>query len=169
MRIPREYQKTKGGNSMFKNMFSKLSSCCHNARNNKSFKTLLARLKIQGRKKPRIIDAGLTITGEIVSTEPIMINGYFSGSISSGIDLIVGKTGKVKTMLVQMGYVDIDGEFEGDIEGAKQVSVKGTVRGNIQAERVSITGSGNVRGTIKTEQFRVSQGGHLEGGCTIGA
>lgn len=137
-------------------------------KDSRAFRTMLARLKIQGRKEPRVIDAGLTITGEIVSKEPVMINGSFSGSISTGIDLIIGKTGRVKTTLVEMGYVDVDGEFDGDIEGAKQVSVRGSVRGNIQADRLIITGSGCVLGMVSTKQFRVAEGGRLEGACTIG-
>jgi cytoskeletal protein CcmA (bactofilin family) len=153
---------------MLKAMFSKMS--CFNSlpRNNKPFMMLLERLKIQGRKQPLIIDAGLNITGEIVSMGPVMINGSFSGCINSSIDLIIGKTGKAEATLVQMDYVDIDGELEGDIEGAKQVSVRGNVRGNIQADRVIIANSGNVVGSVKTGQFRVAQGGRLEGGCIIG-
>jgi cytoskeletal protein CcmA (bactofilin family) len=136
-------------------------------RKTKDFAKMLYQLKVQGRKAPKVIDNGIIIKGDI-EADSVMINCSFSGSISSKADLIVGKNGHVKSTLVDMGYLDIEGVFEGDIQGAKQVQVKGTVVGNITAERLIINGTGCVNGQVSVKQFRVAEGGKLEGGCAIG-
>ncbi|HET19866.1 MAG TPA: polymer-forming cytoskeletal protein [Chromatiales bacterium] len=113
--------------------------------------------------------------------------GFFGGNGASG-DAGDGKTilargCSLRGELISQGAVHVDGEFEGSILGASNVSigVNGRVNGLIRSRSLIISGEfegeiqcaslelmqqAKVRGDVRCEQMTVEKGGVLEGRCT---
>ncbi|MDR0930239.1 MAG: polymer-forming cytoskeletal protein [Clostridiales bacterium] len=97
------------------------------------------------------IEKNTTITGDILSTSSIKIDGKVSGNISTVADCFIGESGLIA----------------GDIR-AKDVVNSGCVRGNIDAnETITLSSTGRIDGDIKTTGFIVDIGSHFSGKCTI--
>ena len=90
-----------------------------------------------------------------------------SGSISG--EGIIRLDGKVLGEEVRHGEVIVgeSGEINSDIT-AKQVTVAGLVKGNIQAEgKVEIVGTGKIIGNIRAANLVISEGALFQGSCDM--
>lgn len=101
---------------------------------------------IQGRVTS-IIGEGTSWKGEITGKGGIRIEGLFEGKIDLEGLIIIGRTGRVESELIK----------------ADTVIVGGSVRSDIQAEKVEIRSTGKVWGNVKTARFTTEEGAYLRG------
>ncbi len=98
-----------------------------------------------------LIGEGSVFDGRFYINGSLQVDGRFEGEIKTKDQLIVGKTGKVKTDIV-----------------AKRVIVGGTVIGNIDAEEeVHLLSTGRVLGNIRAPKINIEEGVVVEGEITI--
>lgn len=98
-------------------------------------------------KLDTIIGQGATINGAIKTEGTLRVDGKIEGEITSTGDLIIGETGLVTANVV-----------------AQNVSVAGTVKGNIKASgKLDLLASGRIHGDICVNDLAVSQGAILQG------
>ena len=101
---------------------------------------------IQGRVTS-IIGEGTSWKGEFSGRGGIRIEGLFEGTIDLDGLIIIGRTGRVESELIK----------------AETVIVGGSVRSDIQAERVEIRSTGKVWGNVTTTRFTTEEGAYLRG------
>lgn len=97
-----------------------------------------------------LIGPTITIKGDIVGEENLIIEGRVEGSITlKSKDLTVGQSGRVIAN-VKANVVRIDGELRGDITGIEKVilSKTGKVQGNIVGPRVTLEDGAKFKGSI---------------------
>ena len=85
------------------------------------------------------IDEGSEIEGKYTFHGTVMLNGKFSGEISSGDTLIIGEKGSVNAT-VRAGVVLISGEVIGNVFATERVELRGTARvyGDVEAPVVVV-------------------------------
>ncbi len=89
--------------------------------------------------------------GELKCNGGIRIDGVFRGSMETMGNVIIGEAAKV----------------EADI-AARNVSVAGSVKGNIKAAgRLEILSTGQLWGDIEVESFLIDEGGFFNGSSTM--
>ena len=94
------------------------------------------------------IGATISIKGDLVGNEDIVIMGRIEGSVVLNDNDVV---------------VDQSGQLEGNVI-AKQVMVRGRVNGEIQGhEKVTIAAAGSVQGTIAAPRVVLEDGGKFKG------
>ena len=94
-----------------------------------------------------IIGKTLSITGEIISNEEVIIEGKIDGKINAKNRVIVGKTGMVNA--------DID---------ARELVVEGRVNGNVKlTQRIEIVPEGVLRGNINSSKVVLAEGSIFKG------
>lgn len=98
-----------------------------------------------------VIGPGLHYTGALSGNSGVRIEGSFDGSIEIGGALIIAEGARVNADTIQAGVV----------------SVAGTVKGNIVAEKVEILSTGRVYGDLKTGSFASEEGAFLRGQITM--
>lgn len=91
------------------------------------------------------IGAGLTITGNLVSTGELQIAGTIQGDIQ-GVHILIVDTARIT----------------GAITG-QDVIVHGVVMGSIRSERVVLAASCKVEGDVFHEALTIEQGAYFEG------
>lgn len=96
---------------------------------------------------PSIISADLAVTGTLVSTGDIQIDGKVDGDVRSA-GLVVG----------EKAYI------HGDIM-AEEITIRGRVEGGIRAHKVLLANTCHVEGNILHEAFAVETGAFFEGNC----
>ncbi|MCS6909868.1 MAG: polymer-forming cytoskeletal protein [Anaerolineales bacterium] len=115
-------------------------------------------------------------------------NGYFNGGGNghhAAIESVIGPGINWKGDLTGAGGLRIEGSFEGNIkitgplvvaEGAKvtaetiyasAVSVAGTIKANIVADKVELLSTGRVYGDLTTSAFASEEGAFLRGQITM--
>jgi cytoskeletal protein CcmA (bactofilin family) len=94
-----------------------------------------------------ILGEGTSWKGEITGKGGIRIEGLFEGKIDLDGLIIVGQTGRVESELIK----------------ADTVIVGGSVRSNIEANRVEIRSTGKVWGDVKAARFTTEEGAYLRG------
>lgn len=99
------------------------------------------------RAAPSIISTDLAISGTLVSTGDIQIDGKIEGDIRTQ-SLTVGEK------------AFIHGEIVGE-----EIVVRGKVVGTIRAKRVTLSSTCHVEGTILHEALAVEAGAFFEGQC----
>ena len=98
-----------------------------------------------------LIGEGSVFDGKFYINGSLQVDGRFEGEIKTEDQLIVGRTGKVKTDIV-----------------AKRVIVGGTVIGNIDAEEeVTLLSTGRILGNIKAPKVNIEEGVIIEGEVSI--
>jgi cytoskeletal protein CcmA (bactofilin family) len=100
-----------------------------------------------------IIGPSITIKGELIGAEDLLIQGRVEGRIDlRKHNITVGKSGRVKADLFGLS-ITVEGEVEGNLFGAEQVVVRqsGVVQGNITAPRVSLEDGSKFKGSIDME------------------
>lgn len=101
----------------------------------------------QRQSVPSIISADLTLTGTVVSSGDVQIDGRIEGDVRVGA-LVLGETAELK----------------GDIY-AEEVVIRGRVEGGIRARRVQLCASAHVEGNILHQALSVESGAFFEGNC----
>jgi cytoskeletal protein CcmA (bactofilin family) len=96
---------------------------------------------------PSIISADLTVTGTLVSSGDIQIDGIVEGDVRS-VGLVIGERA----------------EIHGEIL-AEDLTVRGRVMGRIRARKVQLAATSHVEGDILHEAFAVEAGAFFEGNC----
>lgn len=97
------------------------------------------------------VDEGSEIEGKYTFRGTVMLNGRFTGEISTADTLIVGDKGVVKAT-VHVGSLVVSGE------------VVGTV---VASDRVELRAGGRLFGDVDTPVLVVDEGGMLEGQCRM--
>jgi len=99
---------------------------------------------------PAVLGRDVTITGEIRSHEPLIIEGEVDGSIDvAGHLLTIAPNGSVRAN-VKATEIDIRGSLEGTVHGAEKISIRNGAQfvGNIHAHRLVIEDGGTIRGKV---------------------
>lgn len=94
-----------------------------------------------------ILGEGTSWKGEITGKGGFRIEGLFEGKIDLEGLIIVGRTGRVESELIK----------------ADTVIIGGSVRSDIEANRVEIRSTGKVWGDVKTVRFTTEEGAYLRG------
>ena len=98
-----------------------------------------------------VIDAHMSIAGEIQTEGTVRVDGRVEGSRHRADTLIIGK----------------DGTIGGDVE-AREVVVGGIVRGNLVVTgRVEVQSSATVQGDIRAAAVLLHEGGTVQGHLMI--
>lgn len=98
-----------------------------------------------------IIDAPMTVHGDIESDGSLRIDGRLEGSILRADVVVVGK----------------DASIVGDVT-AREIIIGGSVHGNIRASgRVELENSALVEGDIDAAVIRIHEGGTVQGKLAI--
>jgi cytoskeletal protein CcmA (bactofilin family) len=107
----------------------------------------VANKRPQRQSVPSIISADLALTGTVVSSGDVQIDGRVEGDVRVGA-LVIGETAELK----------------GDIY-AEEVVIRGRVEGGIWARRVQLCASAHVEGNILHQALSVESGAFFEGNC----
>lgn len=97
------------------------------------------------RSGPSIISADVKMTGKLVSTGELDINGQIEGDVRASA-LTVGETGAIKGEVI-----------------AESVVVRGTVEGRIRARKVQLCSGAKVRGDIFHASLAIEPNAIFEG------
>lgn len=106
---------------------------------------MVKRAPVAARSGPSIISADVKMTGTIVSTGEIDINGQIEGDVRASA-LTVGETGAVKGEVI-----------------AESVVVRGTVEGRIRGRKVQLCTGAKVRGDIFHASLAIEPNAIFEG------
>jgi len=98
-----------------------------------------------------VLGPGLTWRGDLSGTGGIRIEGAFDGDIHLHGLVVIGEQGRVTCDDIQ----------------AVTVVVSGSVKGNIQAQRLEIMGTGRVWGDVTTVALSTEEGAFLRGQITM--
>jgi cytoskeletal protein CcmA (bactofilin family) len=105
---------------------------------------------LQAREPQAIIGATISIKGDLLGEEDLLIEGRLEGKIESRRHSVtIGKNGRIKGDIYAR-VVTVEGTVEGNLYGEEQMTVRqsGTVRGNIVAPRVALEDGSNFKGSI---------------------
>ena len=110
------------------------------------------------------IDEGSEIEGKYTFHGTVMLNGKFSGEISSGDTLIIGEKGIVNAT-VRAGVVLISGEVIGNVFATERVELRGTARvyGDVEAPVVVVEEGVLFEGRCKNTTTRSADLGSADG------
>jgi len=100
------------------------------------------------------IGKSLFVRGDVISSEDLVIDGTFEGTIEVGDHaLTIGPAAEVKADLV-----------------AKIITIHGAVVGNVTArERLDLQASASVDGNVKAPRFAMADGATLRGSVVTGS
>jgi cytoskeletal protein CcmA (bactofilin family) len=93
-----------------------------------------------------VIGPTTNVEGAVQNDGGLRVEGIFEGSVETGGNLIVSEEAKVVADIV-----------------AYNVSVAGSIKGNIKANRVEVLSTGRVWGDITVKSFLVDEGGFIRG------
>jgi cytoskeletal protein CcmA (bactofilin family) len=97
-----------------------------------------------------ILGKDVTVTGEIRSHEPLIIEGEVEGTIDvAGHLLTIAPDGKVRAS-VTAKEIDVHGSLQGNVEGADKIYIRNGARfvGDIHARGIVIEDGGFIRGKV---------------------
>jgi len=99
--------------------------------------------------KESLIASGLTIEGKINGKGHVRVAGKFKGDVHVEGDLHIDTDAKVEGQ-VKAGEVIVNGELQGNIEGAKHVDLKqgGIITGDIKAGTLTVAAGARMRGNV---------------------
>ena len=93
-----------------------------------------------------VIGPTTNFKGSVQNDGGLRVEGVLEGTVETGGNLIIGEEAKVMADVV-----------------AYNVSVAGSVKGNIKANRVEVLSTGRVWGDITVKSFLVDEGGFISG------
>jgi cytoskeletal protein CcmA (bactofilin family) len=97
------------------------------------------------------IGTSMSIKGEIISREELVVDGEVEGSMQSQSLLTVGPNGKVRANIK-----------------AQEVAIYGSVRGNVEVTgKLSIREQGSLIGDIKCSGISIDDGAYFKGSIDI--
>ena len=101
--------------------------------------------------RPTVFGKSMKIVGEVSSDEDLQLDGDLEGKLTLKSRLTIGPDSKVKANIK-----------------AKEVTVSGTVHGNVEAEnRITLRTGANLVGDIKTAGIVIEDGAYFKGGIDI--
>ena len=98
-----------------------------------------------------IIGQDSSITGEIISSGSIRIDGKVSGDIQSKGDVIIGTDSTIDSDIAAH-FCEISGKVNGDIHSKSQLR---------------ILNSGSLKGNVVVSSLSIEEGGIFQGNCNI--
>lgn len=98
-----------------------------------------------------VLGSGITWQGQISGTGGVRIDGAYDGDIAVHGIVVIGEQGRVTCKQIK----------------AATVVVSGSLKGDVIAYRVEITGSGRVWGDVVTTAFSTEEGAFLRGNITM--
>lgn len=93
-----------------------------------------------------VIGTGCTIEGKLINTGNIRIDGTFTGTLEITGNVLVGETAQIKANI-----------------NAKNISVAGSVRGNVSGKKVQLLRTGRVWGDISATALTTEEGAFIDG------
>ena len=113
-----------------------------------------------------VIGSSIRINGDLEGEEDLLIEGVVNGTVRLKDNTVtIGREGKIKAD-VYAKAVNVDGNVEGDLYGAEQISVRQSaqVEGNIVSPRVSLEDGARFKGSIEMDPDAVKSavGGSTE-------
>lgn len=98
-----------------------------------------------------VISGQTKITGSLLSSGPVRIDGHVEGEVDISGDIIIGENAVIKAQ----------------VKGTN-IQVAGKVIGNVEAEKkLQILATGVVEGDINVAALEVADGGILTGSCLM--
>jgi cytoskeletal protein CcmA (bactofilin family) len=103
------------------------------------WKTKTARTAPRGAALSAYIDEASEIEGKYTFAGTVMLNGKFTGEISSSDTLIIGDKGVINAA-IHAGVVLVNGEVRGNIVGGERIELRGNAKvfGDIEAPVVVV-------------------------------
>jgi cytoskeletal protein CcmA (bactofilin family) len=102
---------------------------------------------VRGSSVPSIISADLKITGDVVSSGDIQIDGHIEGDVQSR-SMTIGENAQVRGAVT-----------------AESIKICGTVTGQVKANSVTITKTAKVLGDVLHTVLGIEPGATVEGHC----
>jgi len=99
---------------------------------------------------PAVLGKDVTVTGEILSHEPLIIEGEVDGTIdAAGHLLTIAPNGKVRAS-VKAKQIDVLGSLQGNVDGADKIYIRNGAHfvGDIHALGIVIEDGGFIRGKV---------------------
>ncbi|OHD14025.1 MAG: cell shape determination protein CcmA [Spirochaetes bacterium GWB1_48_6] len=107
--------------------------------------------EIDERELDTVLAEDINFTGEMTFTKPLMIKGHFRGDIKATGDLFVGPEALVEAKIQ-----------------AKNVNLRGTIKGNIMAEvQIELHSGSRVDGDMTCPEIIMEPGAKFNGICTM--
>src|ERR1700752_2582567 len=105
------------------------------------------------------IDEASEIEGKYTFSGTVMLNGKFTGEISSNDTLIIGEKGVINAS-IRAGVVLISGEVVGNVLGTERVELRGSARvfGDVEAPVVVVEEGVLVEGHCRMTKSRPQDG-----------
>src|SRR5271156_6540085 len=111
---------------------------------------MAAATSIQIPSSQAVLGRDVTVTGEITSHEPLIIEGEVEGTIDVAAHLLtIAPNGKVRAS-VKAKEIDVLGSLQGNVEGADKIYIRNGARfvGDIHARGIVIEDGGFIRGKV---------------------
>lgn len=111
--------------------------------------------------KKAMIGSKVKVTGDIESSEDLLIEGQVNGTVKlADNELVIGTSGRVEAN-VEAKNIRIEGQVKGDIVGQERVVItaSGNVEGNVTAPRVMLEDGGRFKGSIDMGTSKVAPAG----------
>lgn len=106
-----------------------------------------AKTALRGSSVPSIISADLKITGDVVSSGDVQIDGHIEGDVQSR-SMTIGENAQVRGAVT-----------------AESIKICGVVTGQVKANSVTITKTARVLGDVLHQILGIEPGATLEGHC----
>ena len=96
-----------------------------------------------------VIAKGLTIRGELLGEEDLIVEGLVEGTITMEKSLTIEKSGRIKAN-IETESITVMGEMEGDLKARDKITIHADARvvGDIEAPRVQIDDGAYYKGRI---------------------
>lgn len=97
-----------------------------------------------------VVGTSCVMEGTFQSSSNVRLDGTFSGSLEINGNLLVGETAKIKA--------DVN---------ARNISIAGAIRGNVNGKKVQILRTGRVWGDIRATALTTEEGAFIDGKITM--
>jgi cytoskeletal protein CcmA (bactofilin family) len=97
-----------------------------------------------------VLGANSTLEGTLTSSGNVRLDGTFSGTLNINGNVLVGETAKINA--------DVD---------ARNISIAGAVRGNVNGNKVQLLRTGRVWGDISATALTTEEGAFIDGRITM--
>lgn len=97
-----------------------------------------------------VLGAGCQMEGTVTSSGNVRMDGVFTGDLNITGNVLVGETAKI----------------DADIH-ARNISIAGTVRGNVSGKKVQILRTGRIWGDISATALSTEEGAFIDGRITM--
>lgn len=97
-----------------------------------------------------VLGGNSTLEGHLKSNANVRLDGTFSGTLEIGGNVLVGETAQINA--------DIN---------AKNISIAGAVRGNVNGKKVQLLRTGRIWGDIRATALTTEEGAFIDGKITM--